>query len=101
MRSSSRVVETEDGDDVLELLVALEHLLHLAGHVVVTLARPRGRGWWKSTPADRPPGRCPAGDLTGELGGGVRWVKVVNGAGSVCRRRAYTACSEVIDRPGW
>ena len=37
------LVETEDGDDVLQLLVALQHLLHPAGHVVVALAHDLGR----------------------------------------------------------
>ena len=33
-----QLVETEDGDDVLQLLVALQVLLHAAGDVVVPLA---------------------------------------------------------------
>jgi len=31
-------VDAEDGDDVLQLLVPLQDLLHLAGYVVVLLA---------------------------------------------------------------
>ena len=37
------LVETEDGDDVLELLVALEHLGDAQGAVVVTLPDDLGR----------------------------------------------------------
>ena len=35
------LVHAEDGDDVLQLLVALQDLLHLAGDVVVLLADDR------------------------------------------------------------
>ena len=66
------LVETEDGDDVLQLLVALEHLLHPAGAVVVALAhdlrrqdvRRRRQRVDRRVDAER-------GDLAGELGGGV------------------------------
>ena len=45
-----QLVETEDGDDVLQLLVALQGLLDAAGHVVVALARrPRATGSSTST----------------------------------------------------
>src|SRR4051795_9537194 len=37
------LVETEDGDDVLELLVPLQDLLRAAGHPVVLLAHDLGR----------------------------------------------------------
>ena len=64
------LVEAEDGDDVLELLVTLEHLADPTRHVVVIVARPlRGRGWSTSTPTGQPPGRCPAPAIaTRELG---------------------------------
>ena len=38
-----QLVETEDGDDVLQLLVALQDLLHAAGDAVVALADDLGR----------------------------------------------------------
>ena len=34
----AQLVDTEDGDDVLQLLVALQDLLHLGGRLVVLLA---------------------------------------------------------------
>ena len=65
-----QLVEAEDGDDVLQLLVALEDLLHPAGHVVVALADDLGRrGSSRSTPAGRPPGRCRGR----RSGGTARW----------------------------
>ena len=39
----AKLVHAEDGDDVLELLVALQDLLHLPRHVVVLLADHGGR----------------------------------------------------------
>ena len=66
------LVEAEDGDDVLQLLVALEDLLHAAGHVVVALADDLGRedGGGRGQRVD---GRVDAegGDVAGQLGGGV------------------------------
>src|SRR5699024_2995409 len=68
-----QLVDTEDGDDVLQLLVLLQDRLDLVGHPVVVLADvlrvqdPGGGG----QRGDRgvPPAR---GDLSGELGGGVQ-----------------------------
>ena len=81
-----QLVHTEDGDDVLQLLVALEDLLHPTGHGVVPVTDDLGSEdvRLKSTPAGPPPVGCPiASDPTGELGRvPSRWVKVVNGAGS-------------------
>ena len=35
-------LHAQDGDDILQLFVALQHLLHLTGHVVVLLAHDVG-----------------------------------------------------------
>src|SRR4051812_31994339 len=66
------LVEPEDGDDVLQLLIALQDLLHAPGDRVVVLADDLGR----QDPArrrQRVDGRVDAErrDLAGELGGGV------------------------------
>ena len=64
-----QLVETEDGDDVLELLVALQHLLHPPGAVVVTLADDLG-GEDVRRRRQRVHGRVDAErrDLAGQLG---------------------------------
>ena len=67
-----QLVETEDGDDVLQLLVALEDLLHATGDGVVALAddlgledrRRRRQRVDRRVDAER-------GDLAAQLGGGV------------------------------
>ncbi len=38
LSSSLQLIHAEDGDDVLQLLIALQRRLHLAGHAVVLLA---------------------------------------------------------------
>jgi hypothetical protein len=78
------LVDAEDGDDVLEVLVALQDLLDAGGHGVVLLADvarvedPRHRG-------QRVHGRVDTErrDLTAQLVVASRWAKVVAGAGSV------------------
>ena len=67
-----QLVETEDGDDVLQLLVALQRLLHPAGDVVVALADDLGRQDRRRR-RQRVDGRVDAerGDLAGQLGGRV------------------------------
>ena len=67
-----QLVDAEDGDDVLQILVALQHLLDRAGHAVVLVADDpriedaRGRG-------ERVDGRVDAElrDGTRQVGGGV------------------------------
>ena len=57
----TQLFHTEDGDDILQLLILLQRLLHAAGDAVVLLADDvrlkdtRGGG-----EEDRPRGRCPA-----------------------------------------
>lgn len=38
----TELVHTQDGNDILQILVVLEHLLHPTGHVVVLLANDAG-----------------------------------------------------------
>ena len=73
-----QLVDAQDRDDVLQVAVALQDALDLAGRVVVLLARrraDRGRARWRS--ADRRPGRCPARRSRAPGGsssrGGRRW----------------------------
>ena len=79
-----KLVDTNQGDDVLQLLVTLQNGLDTVGAVVVGLADVTrikdSRGG-----AQRVDGRVDAlgGDVTGQLGGSSRWAKVVAGAGSV------------------
>ena len=80
-----QLVEAEDGDDVLELLVALEDLPWTRrGHGVVALAHDLGRQDVRGR-GQRVHGRVDAerGDLADSSVVASRWVKVVNGAGSV------------------
>ncbi len=56
-----KFVDAQNRDDVLQILVALQDLLHLLRDVVVLFANEcadRECGSWK--PADRRPGKCPA-----------------------------------------
>ena len=80
-----QLVEAEDGDDVLELPVALQHLLDPAGALVVAVADDLG-GEDVARRGERVDGRVDAegGDVWRESSVvASRWVKVVNGAGSV------------------
>ena len=53
-------VHAENGDDVLQRLVALQDLLHLARDLrSAPRRRPAGRACARSSRADRPPDRCP------------------------------------------
>src|SRR5207302_566886 len=67
------LVQAEDGDDVLELLVALEHLLDPLGHLVVVLAHHLG-GQDVARRGQRVDGRVDAqrSDVAGQLGRGVQ-----------------------------
>ena len=80
-----KLVDAQNGDDVLQILVALQNPLHPLGHVVVILADDaRARGCARSRPADRRRDRCPtptAARLSTVVAS--RWAKVVAGAGSV------------------
>ena len=61
LSSSDELVDAEDGDDVLQVLVALQDLLDPLRDRVVLLADVRaGRGCARSSPAGRRPGRCPS-----------------------------------------
>ena len=56
-----QLVHAQNGDDVLQRLVALQHLLHLTGDRVVLLADDqRRRACARSSRAGRPPDRCPS-----------------------------------------
>ena len=87
-------VHTKDGDDVLQLLVALQNLLNALCALVVSLAHDE-RVEDTRCRAQRVDSRIDTklGDLTRELG-----VKVVAGAGSVkSSAGTYTACTDVIE----
>src|SRR5690606_19168698 len=87
------LVDAEDGDDVLQLLVALEDRLHPHGRVVV-LAGDVARGQDPAGGGQRVHGRVDAhrGDRAGELGGRV---EVGEGGG---RRRVGVVVGRDVDR---
>jgi hypothetical protein len=80
----AQFVHPEDGDDVLQRLVALQDPLHVAGHLVVLFADDlrvhQARGG-----VERVHGRVDAqlGDRADRTVVASRWAKVVAGAGSV------------------
>ena len=84
LSSSRELVHAQDGDDVLEVLVALQGALHLARHVEVLLAHDprvehgRGRGQRVDRGVD-----AELHDRALEAHVQSRWPKVVAGAGSV------------------
>ena len=63
----AKLVEAENGDNVLQVLVTLQNLLDRLGRVVMLVADDRaGREYASSKRADRPPGkfRVPRSDAT-------------------------------------
>ncbi len=80
----AQLIDAEDGDDVLQVLIALKRLLHLAGDVVMLFAHDQRvqDATGRTQRIDRREEPLSASERCSVIVAS-RWAKVVAGAGSV------------------